>query len=120
MQPVPLGGKLIQTSGNVVGKPKQGADAADIYIGIEADARSDRLDLSHPIQHGLIADWDDMEKIWTHLFAQELRTDPTAHNVLFTEAALTPKGDREKMAQIAFEKVGIPGTYVEVDGVLAL
>lgn len=60
-----------------------------------------------------------MEKIWTHLFAQELRTDPIERNVLFTEAALTPKGDREKMAQIAIEKLGIPGTYVEIDGDLA-
>ena len=38
---------------------------------------------------------------------------------LFTEP-LNPKTSREKIAQIAFEAFEVPGTYIGIDGVLAM
>jgi actin-related protein len=41
-------------------------DQKDAYVGEEALARRDALGLAAPIERGVVANWDDMEKIWHH------------------------------------------------------
>ena len=45
-----------------------------------------------------------MEKGRDHIFKNELKIYPRQDNFLITEAAMTPKKNREKMAEVMFEK----------------
>ena len=109
----------------VVGRPKVpgimvGLDQKEVYVGDAAQQKRGVLRIEQPIEHGIVTNWDDMEKVWHHTLYSELRVSPEEHPILMTEASLNPKNNREKMTQIMFEVFNIPCLYVNVQAVLAL
>ena len=77
-------------------------------------------DLIHPVEHGIITKWDEMEKIWQHTFTNELRVNSDERNVLISDPPIAPKINREKITQIMFEKFNVQGLFISVQALLSM
>lgn len=110
---------------SVVAYPKYaetmvGMGHKESLVGDEAEGMRGVMLLNHPISHGIVTNWDDMEKVWSHTFTSELRINPEEHPVMLTEAPANPKANREKMTQIMFETFNVPKLYISIQAVLSL
>ncbi|XP_066149918.1 beta-centractin [Euwallacea fornicatus] len=111
---------------NYVGRPKHirvmvGALEGDVFIGPKAEEHRGLLSIKYPMEHGIVTDWNDMEKIWSYVYSKDqLNTFSEEHPVLLTEAALNPRPNREKAAEIMFETFNVPALFISMQAVLSL
>ncbi|XP_048192483.1 actin-related protein T1-like [Perognathus longimembris pacificus] len=113
-----LSGDIVPRSviDSVIGYPKLNVPLAKMVkikqkmflVGEEAQKQCNSLSLEYPIERGVVKNWDNMEKLWDHLFKRELEVKPNEQPVLLMEHALNPKKIREKTAEFMFEKYEVP------------
>ncbi|KAF9456550.1 actin-related protein [Collybia nuda] len=97
-----------------------GALEGDVFIGRRAQEFRGLLKIRYPMEHGIVTDWDDMERIWSWVYAEELGTLSEEHPVLLTEAPLNPRSNRDVAAQIFFDTFNVPALFTSVQAVLSL
>ena len=124
-----------------MGRPKHvrimaGAVEGDNFIGKKAQDLRGLLKIRYPIEHGIVTDWEDMERIWQYIYTDELKTLSEEvktfnqlfiithfilkHPVLLTEAPLNPRTNRDIAAQIFFETFNVPALFTSIQAVLSL
>ncbi|KAJ4991556.1 actin [Stagonosporopsis vannaccii] len=108
-----------------VGRPKHvrtmaGALEGEVWVGNQAKEYKGLCKLNYPLEHGIVTDWDDMERIWQYVYNQGLGTVSEDHPVLLTEPPLNPRENRDIAAQILFETFNVPALHSSVQAVLSL
>ncbi|KAK4051732.1 Arp2/3 complex subunit, actin nucleation center [Microbotryomycetes sp. JL221] len=102
------------------GSSAETANIRDIMVGDLASDYRSYLQLSQPMEHGIVKNWDDMRHLWDYTFYEKLRVDPAGRKVLLTEPPMNPTKNREKMCEVMFEDYKFQGVYVAIQAVLTL
>jgi actin-related protein 2 len=89
-------------------------------VGEEASIARSMLNLSYPLENGIIKDWTDAKHVWDYTFKEKLKIDPTDCQILLTEPPLNPLKNRSLMLQMMFENYGFKGVYVAIQAILTL
>lgn len=92
----------------------------DIMVGTEAAELRSILQLSYPLENGIVRNWEDMYHLWDYTFKEKLQIDPKEHKILLTEPPMNPKQNRIKMAEAMLEHYGFEGFFIAIQAVLTL
>lgn len=96
------------------------AEIKDLMIGDEAEKYRTYLQVTSPLEHGVIKNWPDMKHLWDYTINDKLKIDPVGKKVLLTEPPMNPLANREKMCQVMFEEYGFEYVYIAIQAVLTL
>ena len=99
---------------------KVGGKNKDFFVGFEAESKSDILELKNPMENNDITKLDDIEKLWYHIFHNELNIFPDQHPIILAEKYNITSKERENSLQILFETYNIPGFYSNSQPVFSL
>ena len=92
--------------------PGGALEGSEIFVGSKADEHRGALKLEYPMEHGIVQNWGDMERIWQHVYSREnMNIASEEHAVLLTEAPLNPLANRAKAAEIFFEGFNVPALF---------
>ena len=94
-----------------------------LMIGDEVTPVRSLLELTYPMEEGIIKNAGDMEILWDYVLQKKLKinkSDFKNRKLLITEAPNNPDKNKEKMAQILFEKIGIGFFNIEPQAKMTL
>jgi len=92
----------------------------DIMVGDEAAKLRNMLQVTYPIDNGIVRNWEDMQYVWDYTFFDKLKINPQESKIMLTEAPMNPTQNRKKMIEVMFEKYGFKSCYIAIQAVLTL
>ncbi|XP_028399800.1 actin-like protein 6A [Dendronephthya gigantea] len=78
----------------------------------------ENMEVVSPLKDVMIEDWDMFENLLEHVYKRHIRSDPSLHPVLMSEASWNVRPKREKLTELMFEKYDIPAFFLCKDAVL--
>ena len=115
MFPSMIGRPLLRSEEKV-----DGVEIQDVMFGEEAAKVRQNLQITYPLENGIIKSWTDMELLWDYTFKKQLKVDPKGSSVLLTEPPMNPDINRITMGKTMFEKFGVERVHIAVQATLVL
>ncbi|XP_043713789.1 actin-related protein 4 isoform X1 [Telopea speciosissima] len=89
------------------------------YVGSQAlGYRRDHMEVLSPIKDGVVVNWDIVDSIWDHAFRERLLIDPKEHPMLLAEPSSNTQQQRERTAELMFERYKVPALFLAKNAVL--
>ncbi|KAK5574988.1 hypothetical protein RB653_010243 [Dictyostelium firmibasis] len=99
----------------------ENVEIKDIMVGDEAAKLRSMLQITYPLENGIIRNWDDITHVWDYALKEKLKvSNPRECKILLTEPPMNPVANRQKMIEVMFEKYGFQAVYVAIQAVLTL
>ena len=92
------------------------------FVGDDATIRRGILDLNHPIENGLVNNWNDLEDMWRFGFDRLLQgKDLSDRNVLVLDSVSSScRSQRTRFIHTLFETFSVGGMRLEPSALMAL
>lgn len=117
----------LKTFPSLVGRPIiraqyqiDGIEVKDMVVGDEANKLRSLLELSYPMENGIVRNWEDICHVWDYTFYEKMGIDPTDCKILLTDPPMNPISNRKRTLEIMFEKYGFHSAYIAIQAVLTL
>lgn len=107
---------------NIVGEVKHHPSLpsnVDRFISNDVEKHRGLLKLGYPVHHGHVVDWNGVSKVLGAMNSA-LGVSCKDHPMLMTEAALTSRPQRHRLAQLLFEENQHPAVLFATQGLLSL
>nr|CAH8842152.1 unnamed protein product [Trichobilharzia regenti] len=96
-------------------------EVQDLMIGDEASELRQMLEITYPMENGIVRNWDDMIHLYDYIFGpKKMNIDPRHAKILLTEPPFNPLRNREKMVEVMFEKYGFNALFIAIQATLTL
>eukprot|EP01138_Halocafeteria_seosinensis_P012981 gb/GECG01013259.1/.p1 GENE.gb/GECG01013259.1/~~gb/GECG01013259.1/.p1 ORF type:complete len:387 (+),score=40.09 gb/GECG01013259.1/:1-1161(+) len=113
---------------NVVGRPRHTKAMAGGSIGPEDTLVGDRaikhrglLNLSRPMEHGFVENWEDLQHCLSAIFDRDhLNTSVTETPILLTEHSYHHTQQRKRLCELLFEELHCPAVHFAASAPLTL
>ena len=113
---VPKYNKVLRTFDN------ENKDVNEKYIGEDCDKYMGLIKLHFPVKNGVFQNDQDILSLFNHIYSkleissQEIKEHP----ILVTEPILNPYENREKIASVLFDNLGVPALFIASQPILSL
>jgi len=74
----------------------EGVEIKDIMVGAEAEKVRSMLQITYPLENGIVTNWEELEYVWDYTFSQQLKVETAGKKILLTEPPLNPVKNRKK------------------------
>ena len=128
---------VLRKPGDEKGSSNRGSD--NIYVGQEARDSQSFLDLSRPVEKGIVKNWDELERIFSHFFSSLRNTESESRiltpsnkrpvsmeQIIGGSVVLTdmvsgiPQKQREKLIEMMFETFSFNRVNISASAALVL
>jgi len=90
-------------------------------VGDEASELRSMLEVSYPMENGIVRNWDDMISLYDYTFGpSKLNVTPSNCKLLLTEPPMNPIKNRERMIEVCchFQLLSSASFHVKWHGLL--
>ncbi|XP_072573464.1 actin-like protein 6B isoform X1 [Paramormyrops kingsleyae] len=99
--------------GELAGEQEKATGGRTFYLDTNAlhVARAG-VETVSPLKNGMIEDWEAFRAILDHTYCKHIKSEPSLHPVLMSEAPWNTRVKREKLTELMFEHYNIPAFFL--------
>ena len=66
--------------------PGGALEGSDVFVGSKVDDHRGVLKLEYPMEHGIVQNWLDMEKIWQYIYSKDNLNVPSEEHAVILDS----------------------------------